>query len=108
MTTSTVPVMTFEEFQKTRRFCSDLPAALNMESDCVTRTGFLYLGTDTELGILNIEILDETTKPEIRAQGSFHLLIGRETEVGFDLTKFERELYDFAVADGYIAEPGDR
>lgn len=103
MTTSTV--MPFSDFQKTRRFCSDLPKATSLGDEDVAKTGFTYLGTPEEPGSLYIEILDEKTEEKYRANGSFHLIVERHSEVSFDLTRLERQLYDFALAATYIDPP---
>jgi len=106
MTTSTVfefANLTFADFQKTRRFCSDLPKALGIDAKEVSRTGFTYLGKPGVPGPLYIEILDEAWPDDIRAQGSFHMLIGAQTEIGFDLSRFERQLFEFAASEDYCS-----
>ena len=95
----TMRVMTFEDFQATRRPCDDLPAAL----DCAPwgdgpapPRGFLYLD-----GFF-IEEVTEVWPDEASAAGKYRLPIARAEWFSDDLADLERRLFEFAKAEGYV------
>lgn len=102
-TTPELPVLSFADFQKTRRFTSALHKAWCVaEGDC-SKNGFVYIPDKDGVG-LAIEIMDETVSDEARAQGSYQLVIENHCDLSFDLTRLERQLYEFGL-DQYFAAP---
>lgn len=80
-------MLTFEQFQATRRECADLGAVLADEAEF--SDGFLYIGK------LYIE---KTTFPA----GKYHLTVERDDFLSDDLGQLERRLYDFGCDAGYM------
>jgi hypothetical protein len=80
-------MMTFEEFKATKTECEDLGSAL---SDTMLQgsTGLMYLGA------LYIE---HDTRPD----HSYILTIGREQTPSNDLDALERDLFAWAMSEGY-------
>jgi hypothetical protein len=89
--------MTFAEFQATRRYCADLGEAIadaRWQGEPPAK-GNLYLDA------LYIEEVQAHWPDEAKAQGKWHLLIGRDEWISDDLTMLEKHLYDFAMEEGY-------
>jgi hypothetical protein len=81
-------MLTFEQFQATRKPCDDIGKALNdarWEGESKPATGFLYLDC------LYIESFN----------GEWLLVIGNTEGVSPNLESLERDLYAFAVSEGY-------
>lgn len=80
-------MMTFEQFQATRKPCTDLGTALSDArwEDGPNAEGNLYLA------YLYIERLSER---------SWSLVLGNQEYVSPDLGELEQRLYDFAMAEG--------
>jgi hypothetical protein len=90
--------VTFQEFQATCRHCDDLGSTLNdarWEDDPAPAKGNLYLD------VLCIDEVMPHWPDEAKAEGKWHLLIGRDEWITDDLEALERRLYDFAVSEGY-------
>lgn len=90
---STSP-LTFEQFQATRREVSDLGDALGEET-LSGQPGYLYLGE------LHIAFVTADWPPLAQAEGRYHLQIGRDEEITDDLAALERNLWEFAISEGY-------
>jgi hypothetical protein len=91
--------MTFEAFQATRRQCDDLGAALH-DATWVGEPpahGNLYLND-----ALYIEQVAAHWPAEARAQGKWHLIIGRDEWVSDDLESLECRLFEFADSEGLL------
>jgi hypothetical protein len=91
--------MTFEQFQKTRQWCEDLPARLPGEALSQDSRGYVYCG--------RLFIEDATAWPESApgcGQGHWYTVIGRAEYQSDDLEKVERPLYEFAVSEGCTPE----
>jgi hypothetical protein len=89
--------MTFEQFQSTRVHHDDLGAALadaHWEGE-PPASGFVYLNA------LYIEDVMDHWPDYTKEVGKYHLLIGNREWVSNDLENLERELYEFAVSEGY-------
>lgn len=91
------PVMTFAQFQASRRWSDDLGATfgetdLFIASACAV--GNVYAGA---FAIESVPI----GSPE-RARGAWSLLVERDWTVSGDLADLERRLYDWAVGEGYL------
>lgn len=90
--------MNFSQFQATGRDVADLReydevlAQLGEDRDA-PMPGRLYLGA------LYIELGVENDAPV------YHLTIGNRSTMSADLAALERELFDFAVSEGYIDGP---
>jgi hypothetical protein len=90
--------MTFAEFQATRRWCADLGTAI---ADARWQgeppaTGNLYLD-----GTLYIEAVAAHWPDAAKARGKWHLLTERNETISDDLEALERDLYAWAMANGY-------
>ena len=82
--------MTFEQFQATRTHCDDLGKALNdarWEFEPAPAKGNLYLGC------LYLEAFGD----------EWLLVIGNTEARSADLEALERDLYNFAVSEGYAS-----
>jgi hypothetical protein len=91
--------MTFQEFQATRRDCDDLGAVTNdarWEDEPTPAKGITYLDNT-----LYIEAVQPHWPDAAKARGKWHLILGREEWITDDLEMLERELYDWAVSEGY-------
>jgi hypothetical protein len=88
--------MTLEQFQATRRHSDRLAEEINDEALGGAATGFIYLGC------LFIEDVNDSWHEKARAQGKFHLLIGRDEWLSNDLAELERLLFEFADSEGYF------
>jgi hypothetical protein len=89
--------MTFEQFQSTRTASDDLGSVLSdarWEGEPNAK-GNVYLGA------LFIEAVQPHWPEAARKQGAWHLLIGNQEWISDDLPSLERELYDWAMAEGY-------
>jgi hypothetical protein len=91
-------MMTFEQFQATRRWSDDLARDIESENWETEGTpkGNLYLDC------LYIDHVEPWWPDNARALGEWHLLIGRDDWIDDDLTTLERKLYEFARAEGYL------
>lgn len=96
MTTTCTDVMTFEQFQATRRYCANLGEALHDDQ---------WAGEPNN-GVGNLYgdcFYIEHTQPHwpagMRSQGAFCLTIGNQQRITDDLVSLERELYDYAVSE---------
>jgi hypothetical protein len=90
--------MTFEQFQATRVHHDDLGAILqdaHWEGEPGPAHGFLYLDA------LHIEEVQDFWPDASKAKGKYYLLIGNREWFSNDLEKLERELYQFAVEEGF-------
>jgi hypothetical protein len=90
-------MMTFEQFQATRKESNDLGRDTE---DCMwdnepKASGLLYLGK------LFIENVEDWWPQRAKDMGKYHLLLGRDEWVSDDLESLERELYDWAMSAGY-------
>jgi hypothetical protein len=89
--------MTFEQFQSTRTPCDDLGKVLadaQWEGEPAAKS-LLYLG------VLYIDQVMPHWPEQARQQGKWHLLLNRSEYISDDLESLERELYQFALAEGY-------
>jgi hypothetical protein len=93
--------MTFEQFQATRQWCEDLPAAVSSDNwgddPQGTPKGNLYLGC------LYIEHVQDWWPQDAKDRGDWYLLLGRDEWITNDLTALERRLYDWAASEGYFS-----
>lgn len=81
--------MTFEQFQASKTHCDDLAKAVDgayFEDYATPATGYVYEGG------LFIEAFD----------GEWVLTIGNVSGRSSNLEGMERDLYDFAVSEGYF------
>ena len=91
--------MTFEQFQNTRQWCEDLSTRLPGEVLREDSKGYVYCGS--------FFIEDATAWPESapgHGQGHWFTVIGRAEYQSDDLEQIERQLYGFAVSEGYTPE----
>ena len=89
--------MTFAEFQATRRYSEDIGAVINdarWDGEPPAK-GYLYLDA------LYIEEVQAHWPDAAKAAGKWHLIRGRAERITDDLQALERDLYDWAVAEGY-------
>jgi hypothetical protein len=89
--------MNFEQFQATRRYCTDLGKVLSdaqWEGEPNAK-GNLYLG------ILYIDEVQDHWPDAARAKGKWHLILDRREWISDDLESLERKLFDFAMSAGY-------
>ena len=89
--TSTAPVrtMTFEEFQATRRYSDNLGRDLtNHRLSDNMRQGYIYLA----------KLYIERVQPH--QVGAWSVVIGHNEFISRDLMRMERDLYEYAVAEG--------
>lgn len=87
-------MMTFKEFQETRKPCEDIGKAISAD-----------LGGDEPVsGVLYLDCLyiADSSMPGC----NWWLQIGREEYMSDELYDLERRLYDFAISEGYIVDPG--
>jgi hypothetical protein len=94
--------MTFEQFQAARRYCEDLGAAISdarWEGEPAAK-GYLYLDA------LYIEEVMPHWPEAAKAEGKWCLIIGRNERITDDLEALERNLYDWAVSEGYFDDKG--
>jgi hypothetical protein len=90
-------VMTFEQFQAGRTASDNLAEAIGFDSGTPTPPkGNLYADW-----CLYIEQVQADWPQEARDRGEWCLTIGREVFISNDLTMLERQLYEFACAEGY-------
>lgn len=89
--------MTFEEFQKSRRWSEDLARDVSSDNWSAQDTpkGWLYLGS------LYIERVQPHWPKAAQERGSWHLQIYRDDWISDDLESLERKLYEWAVSEGY-------
>ncbi len=90
--------MTFEQFQATRRYSEDIGAALSdarWDGEPAAK-GNLYLDE------LYIEEMQPHRPEATKAQGKWCLLLDRDERISDDLEALERDLYDWAVSEGYF------
>src|SRR5262249_4620790 len=95
---STVPTMTFEQFQATRAWSEDLGKALKdatWDNLPEPATGYLYMDT------LFIDEVRAWWPEDARDAGRWHLLLERSEYIDNDLEALERKLYGFAIQAGY-------
>lgn len=85
--------MTFEQFQATRKWCDDLGKALSDArwEDGEKGRGQLYLDC----------LYIESSIGWEGATGGYCLQIGNSQKMSDDLESLERDLYDWAMAEGY-------
>jgi hypothetical protein len=90
--------MTFEQFQASKKWSDDLARDVSSENweEIGTPKGWLYLG------VLYIDQVQAHWPDQARAQGQWHLIIGREEWLSDDLAGLEAELYEFAKSEGYF------
>lgn len=96
-------MMTFEEFQATRKFHLDLSKVIEdarWEGE-QPATGFVYLNQ------LYIEMVSDHWPESARAQGSLYLLLGRDEWISNDLTALEQRLYHWACEEEYCGPRDD-
>jgi hypothetical protein len=89
--------MTFAEFQATRRWCEDLGEAIadaRWQGEPPAK-GNLYLDA------LYIEEVQAHWPDAAKAQGKWHRLTERNETISDDLESLERNLYAWALANGY-------
>jgi hypothetical protein len=92
-------MLTFKQFQASRKHCDDLGKKLDdasWEDEPVPAKGNIYLD------VLYIEAVQPHWPEASKAQGKWHLLIGRDDWISNDLTMLERNLYAFARSEGYL------
>ena len=91
--------MTFAQFRDTRRWSANLARDLenhHWESESEgTPRGYVYLDG------LYIDRVEPYWPEKAKAQGQWHLMIGNIARISDDLLSLERDLYDFAVSEGY-------
>ena len=90
--------MTLLEFLSTRVWSDDIGKIIpdaKWEHEPTTPKGYVYCG------LLFIEEVQQHWPANSRAQGRWHLLIGREDWITDDLDILEKKLYHFAVDEGY-------
>lgn len=89
--------MTFEQFQSTRQWSTDLATAIGSENWETNGTpkGNLYLGC------LYIDHVESHWPQIARDAGEWHLLLGRNEWITNNLVTLERRLYDWAISEGY-------
>lgn len=87
--------MTFEQFQQTRKPCSDIGAAIqsDMGAPCPV-TGFLYYGN------LYITTRQDWWSEKAQREGAYDLILERDEYISDDLESLERKLYEWAVSYG--------
>jgi hypothetical protein len=91
--------MTFEEFQATRRYCENIGALIveaRHDDEPLPVKGNLYLRDS-----LYIEEVQPHWPENAKAEGRWHLLLGRDEWITNDLESLERKLYDWAVSEDY-------
>lgn len=80
-------MLTFTEFQATKTYCPDLGIEFQ-DSALMGVSGFVYAGF---------------CYVEVRPEGGFYLIVGRDEWVSNDLATLERHVYD----EHYIWEAGE-
>lgn len=91
-------IISFEDFQATRKPCADIGATLGEETgtpEGQKQGGLIYIDN----------LFIETVEPwwdDVSAQ--YHLLIENSTELSNDLEPLERKLYDYALASGALGD----
>lgn len=93
--------MTFEEFQATRMPCADLGFRL----DDARWLGEPPAKGNVYLDVLYIEEVMPHWPEAARKAGKWCLLIGNDQWISDDLTALERDLYEWAKAEGYFTDP---
>ena len=81
-------MMTFEQFQQSKRHVADVNDAVGMASD-EPASGFVYRD--------DLHIFD---MPEA---GQFLLVIGNQQKVSVDLADLERDLYEYGRSEGMLS-----
>lgn len=87
--------MNFAQFQATGRDVADLRAVESIAAQLA----------DDSTGPLPARIYGDGLFIETGVEDNapvYHLAIGSDSRVSFDLPRLERALYDFAVSEGYI------
>lgn len=82
-------MMTFEQFQWSKRHVADVNDAVGMTAD-EPASGFVYKD--------DLHIFD---MPEA---GKYLLVIGSAQKVSADLVALERDLYDYGIREGMLAD----
>jgi hypothetical protein len=91
-------VVTFEEFQQTRKPCDDIGAAIQCDMGAPgPETGFLYGG-------LYISTRQDWWSEEAKARGGYHLILERDEYISDDLESLERKLYEWALCYGAVSQ----
>lgn len=96
-------MMTFEEFQATRKFHLDISKVIEDTrwEDEGPVQGFVYLNQ------LYIEMVGDHWPEAVRAQGSLYLLLNRDEWISNDLTALEWRLYHWACEEEYCGPRDD-
>jgi len=87
-----------EQFQASKTHCTDLGTKLQdarWEGE-PNAVGNVYLDA------LYIEQVQDHWSEKAKARGKWCLLLGNQEWISDDLESLERELYDFAVSEGYF------
>jgi len=90
--------MTFEQFQDSRLYVTDLAKALPDTyldtPDAPPAPGYVYCGS------LMIEEVQDHWPDNARARGQWYLLISNWERISDDLSDLERHLYEYAQGEG--------
>lgn len=87
--------MTFEQFQASKRFVTNLGAEL--KDECLDgHTGYLYAD------VFYIDIVASDWPQEAQQKGKYHLLLGNSETISNDLAELEGYLYEYAIVEGDI------
>ena len=84
-------MLSFSEFQATGRDVSDLSTIPHCAAQEISGAGRVYLDDEWPL------VIESGSAP-----GLWCLTIGNDSHESNDLQRLERELYDFAEAEGYL------
>jgi hypothetical protein len=95
-------IVTFEQFQATRKECDDLTKVAaygdlygELEAGKIPK-GFTYFDS------LCIEIVQPWWPDEARARGKYYLILSNEEYISDDLAELERKLYEWAEHESFM------